>query len=78
MPGPQPIKVSLRNRRANRLCVTNVTGLLPACLLWCSSNITVDLLQKDLLVWRKLFSNRIVVTLVTQGLPSFSLSRPFA
>ena len=33
--------MSLRNRRANRLCVTNVTGLLPACLLWCSINKTV-------------------------------------
>ena len=41
MPGPQPIIVSLRNRTANRLLVTNVTGLWPACLLWCSNNITV-------------------------------------
>ena len=41
MPGPQPIIVSLCNRTANRLCVTNVTGLLPACFLWCSINKTV-------------------------------------
>ena len=33
--------MSLRNSRANRSCVTNVTGLLPAFLLWCSINKTV-------------------------------------
>ena len=29
-------------------------------------------------VWRKSFSNKIIVTLVTQGLPSSFLSRPVA
>ena len=29
-------------------------------------------------VWRKRFSNKIIVTLVTQGLPSSFLSRPVA
>ena len=37
--------------------------------------------EKDLLftegeVWRKAFSNKIIVKLVTQGLPSSFLSRP--
>ena len=47
--------VSLRNRMAQRrgrqnACVTNVTGLFPACLLRSSINITVFwYLQKDLL-----------------------------
>ena len=40
------------------------------------------LLQKDLFkgseFWRKVVSNKIIVTLVTQGLPSSSLSRPVA
>ena len=27
-------------------------------------------------VWRKVISNKIIVTLVTKGLPSFSVSRP--
>ena len=29
-------------------------------------------------VWRKVVSNKIIVTLVTQGLPSSFLSRPVA
>ena len=42
------------------------------------------LLQKDLFkkfeneVWRKIISNKIIVTLVTQGLLSSFLSRPIA
>ena len=40
------------------------------------------LLQKDPLkeseLWRKVISNKIIVTLVTQGLPSSFLSRPVA
>ena len=39
-------------------------------------------LQKDLFkkseVWQKVISNKINVSLVTQGLPSSSLSRPVA
>ena len=31
---------------------------------------------KESEVWRKVISNKIIVTLVTQGLPSSSLSRP--
>ena len=33
--------VSCDSSRGTSLCVTNVTGLLPACLLWCSINKTV-------------------------------------
>ena len=33
---------------------------------------------KESEVWRKVISNKIIVTLVTQGLPSSSLSRPVA
>ena len=54
-------------------------------LLWTSlTSVFSGLLQKDLLktfeskVWRKVISNKIIVTLVTQGLPSSFLSRPVA
>ena len=51
-----------KKRRAKRLCVTNVTRLLLS-----------GLLQKDLFkvceVWGKVVSNKIIVSLVTQGLP---------
>ena len=33
---------------------------------------------KESEVWRKVVSNKIIVTLVTQGLPSSFLSRPVA
>ena len=33
---------------------------------------------KESEVWRKVISNKIIVTLVTQGLPSSFLSRPVA
>ena len=51
-----------KKRTAKRLGVTNVTRLL-----------LFGLLQKDLFkvceVWGKVGSNKIIVTLVTQGLP---------
>ena len=59
--------VSLLNKRmTNRLSGTNVTRLLLACFV------------EECEVLRKVFSNKIIVTLVTQGLPSSFLSRPVA
>ena len=57
-----------------------ITGLF---LLWSSLNIKVSgLLQKMCLkegeVWQNIFSNKIIVTLVTQGFPSSFLSHPVA
>ena len=52
-----------------------MTGLLFACFVGNSLNIDVFLIfykkicLKESEVWRKVFSNKIIVTLVTQGLP---------
>ena len=69
----------------NPLCVTNVTRPLLACFVVNFTNINVSsFLQKDLFkkfeseFWRKVISNKIIVTFVTQGLPSSFLSRPVA
>ena len=74
-----------KKRTAKRLSVTNVTGLLLACFVenslnvdvFCSSKNTSECL-KECEVWRKVSSNKIIVTLVTQGLPSSFLTRPVA
>ena len=66
---------------AKRLCETNVTGLFLACyphltLMFCG------LYQKKYLkeseVWHKVISNKIIVTLVIQGLLSSFHSSPVA
>ena len=62
------MSVSLRTRTANYMRVTDVTSLVfykKICL-------------KEIEVWRKVISNKIIVTLVTQGLPSSFLPRPVA
>ena len=77
---------SLRHRTAERrLSVTNVTGLLLTCFVenslnvdvFCSSKKTSEYL-KECEVWRKVSSNKIIVTLVTKGLPSSFLTRRVA
>ena len=40
----------------------------------CVTNVTGLLLEGE--IWRNTFSNKIMVTLVTQGLPSSLLARP--
>ena len=71
---PMLLLVSLRKKRAaKRLNVTNVTGLLLACFV---RNSLICL--KECEVWRKVFWNKIIVALVTQGLPPSFLSGPFA
>ena len=52
------------------LCVTNVTGPAITCVL-CRDPFKGK-------IWRKGNSNKIIVTLVTQGLLSSFLSRPVA
>ena len=59
-------------KTAKHLCVTNVTGPLRACF------VVIWFCLKENEVWRKVVSNKIIVTLVTQGLPSSLLSRPVA
>ena len=44
-------------------------------LMFNQYNCVLIFYKKEGEVWRKLFSNRIVFTLVTQGLPSSSLCR---
>ena len=73
-----------KKRTANRLCVTNVEGLLLVCFVVIFTNIngfwsfTKKICLKEREVWRKLISNIIIVTLVTQGLRSSFYSRPVA
>ena len=67
-------------RTANRLCVTNVTGLLLAFFVAIFSNINVFWsFTKDLFKGKwslaESYLNKIIVTLVTQGLLSV-LSSP--
>ena len=72
------LSVSFRNRaaeRRGRQRATNVTGPLLACFVGNSLNIGVFFFYKKIYlkeceVWGKVFSNTIIVTLATQGLPS--------
>ena len=72
-----------QNRTAKRLVWQTWHGYYLRVLSWYSLILTVSvLLEKDLFteeseVCRKI-SNKIIVTLVTQGLPSSFLSRPVA
>ena len=72
-------------RTAKRLYATNVTGLLLTCFVVIFTSVTVLCMvfwKKTCLkvgeVRRKIFSNKIIYTLVTQGLPSSFLSRTVA
>ena len=70
-----------KKRTAKCLWVTNVTGLLLKCLSWSSLSIKVyglyeNIWFKESEIWWKVISNKIIVMLVTQGLPSSFLSRP--
>ena len=49
---------------------------LHLALIFCGLFKTICLKESE--VWRKVISNKIVVTVVTQGLPSSFLSRPVA
>ena len=70
----------LRDRTARHLCVTNKTGLLLVRFVFTA--MLSGPLQKISIneneVRRKLVSNKIIVTLVTKGLPSSFLPRPVA
>ena len=71
-------------RTAKRLCWTNVTGLLLSCF------VVIFTLQHSFLafflkiclkegeVWRTFFSNIVILTFVTQGVPSSFLFRSIA
>ena len=67
-----------KRRTAKRLCVTNVTGLLLACSVviftkyQCFLVFYKKICLKEVEVCVKFFSSKIIVTLVTQGLPSSS------
>ena len=80
-----------KKRTAKHLCVTKVTGLLPethkvSAITWqfclpitlMFPGLLQKICSKEFVVWRKVFSNKIIVTLVTQGLPSSFPSRPVA
>ena len=73
-----------RKRTAERSCVTNVTRLFLTCFVviftqhQCFLVFCKKICLKESEVWRKVIANKIIVTLVTQGLPSSSLSRPVA
>ena len=70
-----------KKRTAKRLCVTNMTGLSLACFVVIFTEVS-DLYENACLkeneVWRKVISNKIYVTLVTQGLASSFLPCPVA
>ena len=73
-----------KKRTAKQLCVTNVTRLLPVGFVVIFTSHQGFLVHykkiclKESEVWRKVVSNKIIVTLVTQGLPSSFLYRPVA
>ena len=73
-----------KKRTVKRLCVTKVAWLILACCVviftWhnCFLVFYEKICWKESEVWRKVFSNKIIVTLVTQGLPSSFLSHPVA
>ena len=70
-----------KKRTAKRLCVTNVIGLLLGSFVvvfpyhWCFLVYYKKVCLKEGVVWWNVFSNKIIVTFVTQGLPSSFLSR---
>ena len=73
-----------KKKTAERSCVTNVTRLFLTFFVviftWhqCFLVFYKKICLKKSEFWRKVISNKIIVTLVTQGLPSSFLSRPVA
>ena len=73
-----------KKRTAKCLCVTNLTRPLLLCFVVIFTNIDVfwsftkKICLKESEFSRTVISNKIIVTLVTQGLPSFLLSCPVA
>ena len=70
-----------KRRTAKRVCVTNVTGLCVVVIFTkyqCFSAFYNRICLKEDEVWGNFFSNKIIVTLVRQGLPSSLLARPVA
>ena len=69
-----------KKRTSKRSCVTNVTALLLSDYLrgfsWSSLNIFLKICLIESEVWQRVISNKVIVTLFTQGLPSSFLSRP--
>ena len=60
-----------KKKTAERLCVTNVTRLFPTCfvvIFTCFLVFYKKIYLKESEVWRKVISNKIMVTLVTHGL----------
>ena len=75
--------VSLRNRTAGRRGSQNVLcdkrDRAITCMFWCDLHLTLMFSGlKESELWPKVISNEIIVTLVTQGLPSSFLSSPVA
>ena len=64
-----------KKRTAKRFCVTSVTDLLLVCFVVTFTQVNV---LRKVKFDENVFSNKIIVTLVTQGLPSSFLSRPVA
>ena len=50
----------------------------PGRVITCEFSLNETIRLKESEFWRKVISNKIIVMLVTQGLPSFFLSRPVA
>ena len=71
-----------KKRATKRSCVTNVTGLLLSDYLrgfsWSSLNIFLRICLIESEDWQRVISNKVIVTLYTQRLPSCFLSRPLA
>ena len=71
-------------KTAESSCVTNVTRLFLTCFVviftyhQCFLVFYKKICLKEGEFWRKVISSKIIVTLVTQGLPSSFLSRPVA
>ena len=69
---------------AKRVCETIVTGLSLACFVvifilhQCFPVVYKQTSSKEGGVWRKVFTKKIIVTLVTQPLPFSFLSSPVA
>ena len=68
---------------SNKITVCDKSDRAITCLLCRDLHFTLNfsglykkICLKERLIWRKDFPNKIIVTLVTQGLLSFFLSRP--
>ena len=73
---PRTIFVSLRNRTGEERRRQNTRAI--TCVFRRDLVLYRKICLKENEVWRKVVSNKIIVTLVKQGLLSFLLSRPVA